>query len=381
MFGNKGFNSDSVEKETQAKLDDIEKNLDKTVTVAIVGKVSAGKSSLLNALFHKRRDEQLATVGATSGVTTKVKRFKLSDKVEIMDSPGLGDIIDENSAATRTAMLDIDVGILVVTGSADVSQKQHYDELKDHCKQVFVVLNKIDEYDKKKAALKDVVAQWQDVLSLSNDEIIFQTCTDGYDPDYDPDMELDIRGVDELREAILTFLKKHGKDLLLAREMEKKSVIARRIIYGALAAVAVEAFIPGSALYITGTQAAAIMSIHYIYTGEGLTKQHAIAAIPLFASQSIGASAFLVAKSFLPPTGVLDIAAAVVAVTVTLAMLSTVNWMYENGYNFDNKTEIKEQFNKFKKLLEHIGAKDIITEIIKTRDMSAIKKIIEQLVK
>ena len=132
---------------------------------------------------------------------------------------------------------------------------------------------------------------------------------------------------------------------------------------------------------ITGTQAAAIMSIHYIYTGEGLTKQHAIAAIPLFASQSIGASAFLVAKSFLPPTGVLDIAAAVVAVTVTLAMLSTVNWMYENGYNFDNKTEIKEQFNKFKKLLEHIGAKDIITEIIKTRDMSAIKKIIEQLVK
>ena len=104
MFGNKGFNSDSVEKETQAKLDDIEKNLDKTVTVAIVGKVSAGKSSLLNALFHKRRDEQLATVGATSGVTTKVKRFKLSDKVEIMDSPGLGDIIDENSAATRTTV-------------------------------------------------------------------------------------------------------------------------------------------------------------------------------------------------------------------------------------------------------------------------------------
>jgi GTPase Era involved in 16S rRNA processing len=46
-------------------------------------------------------------------------------------------------------MLDIDVGILVVSDSADITQKKHYDELKQHCKQVFVVLNKIDLYDKK----------------------------------------------------------------------------------------------------------------------------------------------------------------------------------------------------------------------------------------
>lgn len=375
------FNTDDIEQETQAKLDDIEQNLNKKVTVAVIGKVSAGKSSLLNALFHRRRDEQLATVGAISGVTTKVKRFSLSKNVEIMDSPGLGDIIDENSAETRQAMLDIDVGILVVSDSADTSQKQHYDLLKEHCKQVFVVLNKIDIYDRQKSSIPKVVEQWKNALGLAENEQIFQTCTFGYDSDCDADTELDIRGVDELREAIFVFLKKHGKDLILAREMEKKSIIARRIIYSTLAAVAVEAFIPGSALYITGTQAAAIMSIHYVYTGEVLSKKHAIAAIPLFASQSIGASAFLFAKSFLPPTGVLDIAAAVVATTVTLAMLSTVNWMYENGYNFDNKTEIKEQFNKFKKLLEHIGAKDIITDIIKTKNMSAIKKIIEQLVK
>lgn len=376
----KNIDLDAIEKEMQEKVADAEKNLNQTVTIAIIGKVSTGKSSLLNALFHKKRDEQLATVGATSGVTTKVKRFELGEHVEIMDSPGLGDIIDENSATTRTVMQDIDVGILVVTGSADVSQKQHYDELKNHCKQVFVVLNKIDEYDKKKAALKDVVAQWQDVLNLSNDEMIFQTCTDGYDPNYDPDLELDIRGVEQLKEAILTFLKKYGKDLLLEREIEEKSVLARRVIYTALAAVGTEAFIPGSAVYITGTQAVAIMSLHYIYTGEILHKSSAIAAIPLFASQSIGSNAFIWAKSLLPPTGLLDAAAAGVAITVTLAMLSTVNWIYQKGYNLDNKKEIKDQFQKFQRLLQDIGIKEIM-RIIKDRDANAIKKLVEQLVK
>ena len=92
------------EADAQKRLDAIEASFDKTVTIAVVGKVSAGKSSLLNALFHKNKNEELlAHVGAISGVTTKVKRFKLGKYVEIMDSPGLGDIIDENSAETRNA--------------------------------------------------------------------------------------------------------------------------------------------------------------------------------------------------------------------------------------------------------------------------------------
>jgi small GTP-binding protein len=364
----------------QQKLDEVEASFHEKVTVTIIGKVSAGKSSLLNALFRKNKDDKLAEVGATSGVTTKVKRFKLGEKVEILDSPGLGDVIDENSALTRQAMLDIDVGILVVSDSADITQKKHYDELKQHCKQVFVVLNKIDLYDKKRAALKAVVDQWRDALGLSPDEQIFQTCVDGYDPDYDTDYELDIRGVDELRDAILDFLREYGKDLILAREIERKSVLARRVIYTALAAVAGEAFIPGSAVYISATQATAIMSIHYIYTGEVLNKKSALAALPLFASQSAGTNIFLWAKSILPPTGVLDVAAAGIATVVTLAMLTTVNWVYENGYNLDDKTELKDKFNSIYKVLKDIGPQEIFN-IIKNRDIDAIKKLIEKFVK
>ena len=369
-----------VEEETQDKLTEIEKNLEKTVTIAVVGKVSAGKSSLLNALFHKNKNNQLASVGAISGVTTKVKRFQLGKHVEIMDSPGLGDIIDENSEETRNSLLEIDVGVLVVSDSADVAQKQHFDLLKAHCKKVFVVLNKIDMYDRQKSSIPKLVQQWKEALGLADDENIFQTCTFGYDPDTDTETDLDIRGVDELRSAIFEFLKEHGKDLILAREMEKKSTLARRVIYTALIAVGVEAFIPGSALYITGTQAAAIMSIHYVYTGEVLSKKSALAVVPLIASQSIGANAFIFAKSFLPPTGVLDVAAAGVAIIVTLAMLSAVNWIYANGYNLDDKTELKEQFNKFKKLLDAIGAKEI-ARIIISKDIGAIMALISKLIK
>lgn len=367
--------------EVQKQLGDIEENLQDKVRIAVVGKVSTGKSSLLNALFKRRRNNTLANVGAISGVTTKCKNFPLGKNVEIIDSPGLGDVIEANSQATRDNLGSIDVGILVVSDSADVSQKGHYDELSLYCKKVFVVLNKIDLYDKKKAALEKVVQQWHEVLGLKDDEKIFQTCADGYDPEADDDVELDIRGVDELREEIFTFLKKHGKELILAREIEKKSTLAKRVIYTCMVAAAGFAFIPGSAIYITGAQAAAIISIHYIYTGEVISKSHVIAAIPLFASQSIGSSAFLAVKSFLPPTGVLDAAAAGVAMGVTLAMLSTVNWMYENGYNFkDNQGEIKEQFKKFYKMLKDMGLSGI-WDIVKTRDTVAIMALINKFVK
>lgn len=366
--------------DAEGLLDEVEKNLKKKVTVAIVGKVSTGKSSLLNALFSKTKSDQLAVVGAISGVTTKVKRFQLGKNVEIMDSPGLGDIIEDNSNETKLAMGDIDVGVLVVVDAADASQKAHYDELKTYCKKVFVVLNKIDMFDKKKSALEKVTAQWAELLQLDEGEKIYQTCADGYDPDFDDDIELDVRGVDVLKKDILKFLKKHGKDLILERELEKKSVLAKRVIYSSLLGVAGAAFIPGSAIYITGIQGGAIMSIHYIYTGEVLSKQSAIAALPLFASQSIGSSLFLVAKSFLPPTGIVDVAAAGVAAGVTIAMLSTVNWIYENDYNLDNKTELKERYNIFYNALKGIGLKEVWT-IISTRDKAKIMELISRFIK
>lgn len=374
------LNVAEFEKKVDDELDGLEKNLGKKLKIIVVGKVSTGKSSLVNALFNRSKKNQIAEVGAESGKTTKVNKFKLGKNIEICDSPGLDDIKEDNSQETKNALNDMDVGILVITGSADKSQLSHYQELKVYCKKVFVVLNKIDEYEKKPKALEKVIHQWQEKLEMSKEDKIYPTCTDGYDPDFEEDAELNIVGVDELRTDVLDFLKEHGKDLIFARETEKKSTIAKRIIYTAMVAAAGFAFIPGSAIYITGAQAAAIVSIHYVYTGEILSKKSAIAAIPLFASQSIGSNIFLWAKSVLPPTGVLDLAAAGVAMGVTLAMLSTVNWMYESGYNFDDKSELKEQYGKIFKMLKAIGLGEIFN-IVKSGNTKNIMDLISRFVK
>ena len=112
-------------------------DFNKTLNIAVVGNVSSGKSSLINAILMRDRNNAVAEVGARSGVTTELNILRLNDeRVRLIDSPGLGDIRKENSAITREFLKHIDIGILVVTGSADISQKQYFDELRTSCTRV-----------------------------------------------------------------------------------------------------------------------------------------------------------------------------------------------------------------------------------------------------
>ena len=208
----------------------------------------------------------MAAVGARSGVTKNIQVFALDDHVCIVDSPGLDDVAKENSDVTRKVLDSIDVGMLVVTGSVDGSQKAHVDDLRARCKRIFVVLNKVDEWDDLvPTAVDEVFAQWKATLGI---EKLYPTCTKGFDPKTKPGIEPDVRGVDELRADVEAFVEAEGKALLLARQMGEKRIYAMKIIIGALVAVGGEAFVPGSAVYITATQAVAIATLYYLYTGR-----------------------------------------------------------------------------------------------------------------
>ena len=324
----------------------------KTLNIAVIGKVSSGKSSLINALLKRRRKKALAEVGAISGVTTTLKVLKLDERVRLIDSPGLDDVRAENSELTKNFLKHIDVGILVISGSSDASQKKHLEDLKIHCRSFFVVLNKIDEYDKSKyqdgsnLALDKVIRQWKQDLKV---EKIYPVCTFGYDKDLPPEKPLDIRGVYWLREDIEKFLKSEGKDLLLARHMEEKKPYAIGIIATALAAVTAEAFIPGSAAYITATQTAAIGSLYYLYTGEVLSLKATLAVLPIFIAESAGTNLFLWATSILPPTGVINLVAAGIAVGITLSMLGAVNFVLESGTRLEEENLLKSKFTDYQK--------------------------------
>lgn len=364
-----------MNKDDSQQFDDIydkrKPDFNKNINIAVVGKVSTGKSSLINAIMLRKRSEPLVDVGATSGVTTKVKAFKLDDNVLIIDSPGLDDIRKENSEETQKFLSSIDLGILVVTGSADSSQQKNYKELLNKAQKVFVVLNKIDEWDDlEESAFTEVVNQWKQQLGVNK---IYPCCTKGYDPKMRKDAPMDIRGMDELREDIWSFLREEGKDLLLARHLGDKRKYAATIITTALVAVAGEAFIPGSAAYITATQIVAITSLHYLYTGNILDKSSALALLPSFMGESIGMTAFLWVKSFLPPTGVVDIAAAGVAVTITGAMLAAITYILSNGYELNQTELLKEKFGDYKRKASKSFVQELLNAI---REGKSIKDIV-----
>ncbi|MGK5088996.1 GTPase [Bdellovibrionota bacterium FG-2] len=347
-------------------------DFDVNVHIAIVGKVSAGKSSLLNAILGCDRSNPTATVGVKSGITTKVTPYQLDKHVLIIDCPGLDDVRKENSDQTKHFLSEIDLGLFVVTGSSDASQKSNYEDLKRSSKKTIVILNKIDEWKDIDGGYEEVLAQWKADLGA---EKIFATCTKGYDPKFRKDAPMDLSGVNEVREEIFDFLEKEGKAILLARHLKNRGNYAIAIISTALIAVGAEAFIPGSAAYITATQVVAITSLQYLYTGITPSKKSVFGLLPAFIGESVGMNLFLFVKSFIPPTGILDVVAAGVAVLVTFAMLATVKWMLKQGFSLEETERLKTAFNKYKSL----GAQFSKMSRSDLRDKNSVSNLIRRL--
>jgi len=366
-----------LDEKIESMFKDLKETVHSTLNILVLGKVSAGKSSFLNAFFDCEKSNPKFEVGAQSGVTTKVKYQMIGKNIKIADTPGLDDIKQENSNETLKMIEEgVDIGILLLSGSADKSQRVNYENLKINCKKVFVVLKKSDEFSKQN--LQIVLNQWKEQLGLSDK--IYPIVSRGYDRKdklKDPvsleefEVPIDnygrpktLKNIDDLRDDILSFLEKYGKDIILAKELKIKSKKALAIIASACVGAGTSALIPGSALYIGAFQAVAISSLAYLYTGKLLDKSQAISVIGVFAAQTVGTSLFLLIKSFLPPTGIIDLAAVVVAVAITAAMLLVITKMFENGYSLDDKDKM---ITMFKDLLPQVK------ELIKTTNISDLK--------
>lgn len=202
------------------------KQVNSTLNILVVGKVSAGKSSFLNAFFDCEKDKPKFIVGAKSGITTEVKFQMIGKNIKIADTPGLDDIKSENSQETIDMIEEgVDIGILVLSGSPDESQRIHYKNLKEKSEKIFIVLNKADNYSSEN--LKLILNQWKELLGV--DEKIYPIVSRGYDA---KDMIKDpitleetsipvdeygrpktLKYVDDLREDVLSFLEKTGRIL------------------------------------------------------------------------------------------------------------------------------------------------------------------------
>jgi GTP-binding protein EngB required for normal cell division len=336
--------------EVEARIDNGIRDFSKTLNIAVIGKVSSGKSSFINALLRRDRSDILAPVGAQAGTTIELNAFLLGDQVRLVDSPGLDDIRAERSEVTIDFLKHIDVGILIVSGAADDSQNKHLIELSKHCKSIFVVLNKINEFDDyDPTVLVGITDQWEEMLDWKK---VYPVCTLGYDPSYRKDLPLRIEGVFQVRKDIEDFLAQSGKDLLLARHMGKKQDYATKIILTAVVATAAQVVIPGAgAAAVMVTQSTAIATLHFVYTGKPLKPKAVLTLIPTFTTHAAFPTAFLWLQSFLPPTGLVDVIAAGTAASMTLAILLTVNFFLESGEELNERKNLQEKFKHYRQTI------------------------------
>jgi hypothetical protein len=156
-----------------------------------------------------------------------------------------------------------------------------------------------------------------------------------------------LEGVDLVRAALLDeAFEKLG--VTADRARRAKRPLATAIIAGAALMSAVEGVLPGAAAFVVGTQVTAIASLYYLYTGKWMARSQTLALVPVFASEAAGGSLFLLAKSFFPPTGIADAAAAAVAASMTVAMLGAVAALLEQGASLDDKEKLRAAFQRLR---------------------------------
>lgn len=349
--------------------------------IAVIGKVSSGKSSFLNAFFSCSKNEPKFTVGATSGTTINVNSQNLGEHIRIIDTPGLGDIKKENVEITNAFInKNIDIGIMIIEGSVTQSGLENYELLKKSTSNIFVVMNKIDTVSKENLA--DIKTQWRSALMLDPNTEIYELSCRGYDlkdkivdPITGEEKEIPvdeygvpktIRGIKKLQEDIFFVCFKIGKVAFIAKQVAQKQVAAMGIIAAACAASVGSILLPGSIAFILATQTTAISSLGFLYRGNFPSKAEVAEILKIFTTtnaQTVGALAYGIFVSFMPPTGVFDIGGIIIVVSYMATTLLIVNFFFSKGLEIKKTVGLNHEFERINKSLRKSVATADIREI------------------
>ncbi|MGF1513371.1 MAG: GTP-binding protein [Elainellaceae cyanobacterium] len=117
------------------------------IRIAVFGMVSRGKSAVINALVGKK----LLKTGPLHGVTQWPRSvyWAPSDdvKVELVDTPGLGEVEGaERATMARTVIDQADLVLFVVAGELTYTEYAALQDLWREGKPLLLVFNKIDQY-------------------------------------------------------------------------------------------------------------------------------------------------------------------------------------------------------------------------------------------
>jgi hypothetical protein len=268
-------------------------------TVSVHGAGGVGKTSLARALV----DFPLASDG-------ELARFNVLDPPAAIGRVAILVVRGDPTEEARTVLADLfarGVSVLIAAHARDLDPRDD----------------------------DGVRSPWADVIDPTK---VFVTAT--------PEDGL-AKGVEELRATLVT-MALAAIDVTVEQSRRAKRPYAIAIISAAALTAAVEGLMPAAAALVITTQVGAITSLTYLYTGRWMGRAQALSMLPMFASEAAGGSVFLLVKSFFPPTGIADVAAAVVSASLTIAILGAVAFTLERGSSLEQKEELREAFRKLR---------------------------------
>lgn len=114
------------------------------VTVGVVGSPSAGKDAGIGAIFGVATGNVSPIAGSTR--TVSITRLEGSTALYVVNTPGMGDVVESVTEEARQILDHIDVFVYVVNaqGGVQAREKEDYNRCVRRRRPVLVVVNKVD---------------------------------------------------------------------------------------------------------------------------------------------------------------------------------------------------------------------------------------------
>lgn len=237
----------AVRHELQAEFDEIEALLEKLsrgeIHIAAFGRVSAGKSSLLNALAGKQIFETSPLHGHTKHTQSVEWQTRIEDHVCLIDTPGIDELDGEQrESLARQVARRADILIMVCEGDLTEREFAALRELAQRKRPLLLVLNKADRYTASELDLLlrrlvercDGLLPAAHIMPVSADprpQTVIREAADGALTEEKRQVAPDVSG---LKEMLWQVLEKEGKTLaalnaaLFASELDSK--VAEHIV-------------------------------------------------------------------------------------------------------------------------------------------------------
>ncbi len=336
------------EEELRKSIDDVydEKNsdfneqLEREILFTLIGNVNAGKSSVINAVMG----EKVAQEGAKPGETIEIKEYRYQEKIMFVDTPGLHDIIEENSEKTLKYYKKADVILFVLNAAGEVfsaPEQAVYNKVKKYNDHIIFVLNKIDAAENI-PSLIEYVGKNTD----KKHPVIAVSSRTG-------------ENIDVLECEIMDFLEKKHKELLFANLVKHKAPIAKKWILAAATSAGAVGLspLPGSDIIpITSIQVSLLIKLGILYDKK-LSKERAQELVLATITGNMGKTIFRQIVKTFPGVGLL--AGGGIAFSLTLGLGLVVKYAYENEIEINQDNIMMIYKYHVKDLIRHINFDDL----------------------